>query len=175
MPGSPTSLRLVGVPQRPVVERLWQLYLHDLSEFRGSMPEADGLFRSARLPGYLDGDPDRRGYLILSGRELAGFALVRGLITEPRVMGEFFVVRAARRRHVGQDAARQLFGLHPGRWEIAFQEENPRAARFWRRVGADAAGAACREERRPIPGKPWIPPDTWLLLTPGDRPSTHRP
>ena len=34
----------------PVVERLWQLYQHDLSEFRHSSPGPDGLFQARRLP-----------------------------------------------------------------------------------------------------------------------------
>ena len=127
------------------------------------MPDDKGLYKPGRLPGYFD-DPDRGGYLIFSDSVLAGFALIRGLSAEPTVVGDFFVVRAARRKQVGQSAALQLFGLHPGHWEIAFQEENAGAARFWRRVGAQAAGLTCREERRPVPGKPEIPPDTWLLL-----------
>jgi predicted acetyltransferase len=159
-----TSLRPITREQRPVVERLWQLYIHDLSEFRGSMPDGAGLYRPGRLPTYFD-DPDRRGYLIYRGSALAGFALIRGLSAEPRVMGEFFVVRAARRHGVGYAAALQLLGLHPGRWEIAFQEANPGAARFWRRVATQVAGAAWGEERRPVAGKPEIPPDTWLLLS----------
>lgn len=163
MPGA-VSLLPVRDAHRPVVARLWQLYSHDMSEFWGSMPDDEGLYQPGRLPAYF-GDPDRCGYLIVSDSGLAGLALIRGLSGEPRVVGDFFVVRAARRKHVGHAAALQLLGLHPGRWEIAFQEENTGAARFWRRVGADAAGAACREERRPVPGKPWIPPDTWLLLS----------
>lgn len=159
-----TSLRPVTGEQRPAIERLWQLYAHDLSEFRGSMPDGEGLYKAGRLPTYLD-DPDRRGYLICSGSTVAGFALVRGLSDGPRVLGEFFVVRAARRRRVGHEAALGVLGLHPGHWEIAFQEENPGAARFWRTVATDAVGDAWREERRPVPGKPEVPPDTWLLLS----------
>jgi predicted acetyltransferase len=148
---------------RAVVERLWQLYSHDLSEFRGAMPNDDGLFRSGRLPLYFD-DPDRCGYLIHTDAGLAGFALVRGLSGEARVMGEFFVVRAARRQRIGHAAATELVGRHPGAWEIPFQESNPGAARFWRRVATAVAGPAWKEELRPIPGKPDLPPDTWLLL-----------
>ena len=160
-----TSLRPITTSeQRQAAGRLWQLYLHDLSEFRGSMPGSDGLYKTARLLTYFE-DPDRCGYLIYSGQALAGFVLVRGLVTEPMVMGEFFVVRAARRQRVGREAAAGILGLHPGKWEIPFQEQNPGAARFWRHVGAQAALDGCEEERRPVPGKPEVPPDTWLLLS----------
>jgi predicted acetyltransferase len=148
--------------QRRAAERLWQLYCHDLSEFRGSMPGEEGLYKQDRLASFFE-DPDRCGYLIYSGHALAGFALIRGLSEEPKVVGEFFVVRAARRQHIGRKAALSLLRLHPGRWEIAFQEENQGAARFWRHVAADVARAPVKEELRPVPGKP--PPDTWLLLS----------
>jgi predicted acetyltransferase len=148
---------------RPVVERLWQLYSHDLSEFRGSMPGGDGLFLDGRLPLYF-GDPDRCGYLICAASEVAGFALVRGLSGDARVMGEFFVVRAVRRQGIGHAAAIEVLSRHPGPWEIPFQDENPGAARFWRRVATAVAASTWEEERRPIPGKPELPPDVWLRL-----------
>jgi predicted acetyltransferase len=160
-----TRLLLISTAeQRQAAERLWQLYRHDLSEFRGSMPNGEGLYELGRLPSFFE-DPDRCGYLIYRGQALAGFAFIRGLSVEPKVVGEFFVVRAARRQHVGHEAAVHLLHRHPGGWEIPFQEENPGAARFWRRVAVDVAGAAVKEERRPVPGKPAIPPDIWLLLS----------
>ncbi|MET0161600.1 MAG: GNAT family N-acetyltransferase, partial [Microbacteriaceae bacterium] len=60
-----------------------------------------------------------------------------------------------------------LFALYPGRWQIPFQEENVTAARFWRGVAAEVAAGGVDEERRPVPGKPHIPPDVWLSLTVG--------
>jgi predicted acetyltransferase len=157
------SLRLVSGEDRLVLDRLWQLYVHDLSEFRGSMPDDQGRYSLGRLPMYLD-DPDRAAYLIYRGSTLAGFALIRGLSREPRVIGEFFVVRAARRDGVGHHAALELLGRYPGRWEIAFQEKNPGGARFWRAVATAAVGEAWTEELRPIPNKPESSPDVWLLL-----------
>jgi predicted acetyltransferase len=148
---------------RPVAERLWQLYQHDLSEFRGSFPSPEGLFKAGRLPTFLS-DPERCGYLVRSPSGPAGFVCVRGVHTEPRVMGEFFVVRAARRSGVGRSAAVDAMRRHPGRWEIPFQEENPGAAAFWRRVATDVVGSAWSEERRPVPDKPHVPPDVWLML-----------
>lgn len=168
LPVVPVVLRLATADDRPVVERLWQLYAHDLSELRGSMPDAEGLFKPGRLPLYFE-EPDRCVYVLSRDDVPAGFAMVRGLREGPRVMGEFFVVRAARRQGAGHDAAVQLLDRHPGPWEIAFQEENAGAARFWRRVAREAAarGGSWREERRPVPGKPEVQPDTWLLLDTG--------
>ena len=164
MAGS-TSLQLITTSeQRETAERLWQLYCHDLSEFWGHVPDNSGLYPTARLPSYFE-DPDRCGYLTYSDQGLVGFALIRGLAGEIRVMGDFFVIRAVRRQRVGHDAAVNVMSLHPGRWAIPFQEENPGAARFWRLVGAKLAIANCEEERRPVPGKPAEPPDIWLLLS----------
>lgn len=160
-----TSLQLITTSeQREIAERLWQLYCHDLSEFRGYMPGSGGLFETARLLNYFE-DTDRCGYLTYSNQAPAGMVLIRGLEGDIRVMGDFFVVRAARRRRVGHDAAVNAMRLHPGRWGIPFQEENAGAARFWRHIGAEVAAAGCEEEQRSVPGKPEISPDTWLLLS----------
>jgi predicted acetyltransferase len=150
---------------RPMVENLWQLYRHDLSEFRGSMPDRHGLFGPGRLPDHFSGDPDRAQYVVELDDGPAGFTLVRGLAEPPLRIAEFFVVRAARRRGVGRAAALELLARHPGRWEIAFQEENPKAARFWRRLATELVGDGWAEEARPVPGKPEIPPDRWIMLT----------
>lgn len=102
---SSTSLQLITTSeQRTLAERLWQLYWHDLSEFRGYMPGSSGLYETTRLLNYFE-DPNRCGYLIYSDQALEGFALIHGLAGETRVMGDFFVVRAARRQHVGHDSA----------------------------------------------------------------------
>ena len=42
---------------------------------------------------------------------------------------------------------------HPGRWEIAFQEDNTRAARFWRRLGAEVLTGTQPRSSRPVPGQ----------------------
>jgi hypothetical protein len=70
-----------------------------------------------------------------------------------------------RGRGVARVAASELLALHAGAWEIPFQEDNVAAARFWRSLAATVAGDGVREDRRPVPGKPHIPPDVWLTLT----------
>ncbi len=147
-----------------VVERLWQLYRHDLSEFRDSMPDADGRFTLGPLPAYLAGQDDRRAFLVKEGVSAIGFVLLRGLEARPATMGEFFVCRSVRRRGIGQQVALDVMRGSPGRWVLAFQEENPRAARFWRHIATELASDTWSEERIAVPDKPWLPPDVWLSL-----------
>ena len=144
----------------PVIERLWQLYQHDLSEFRHSAPEPDGSFRSARLAGYVESD-NARAYVARLGEVPCGFALVRGLTREQRLMGEFFVTRSARGSGAAGAFAGTVLQRHPGHWVIPFQNENPRPAAFWRRLTSDLL-VDVTEEQRPVPGKPHLPPDVWL-------------
>jgi len=157
-------LRPLTDADRPVVERLWQLYSHDMSEVRGTMPNDEALYKAGRLPGYLE-DPGCDGFLISHSGAHAGFAFVAGVDAELRHMGDFFVVRAARRHRVGYRVARELFDRYPGPWEIGFQGSNSGAPEFWRRVVADTVGEDWVEERRPVPGKPHIPHDHFILFS----------
>lgn len=159
------SLRAVTPETRPVLLQLWQLFRHDLSEFRGMVPEQDGRFHTRALERFLVDDPDLRAYLFERDRGPLGFALVSGLTTQPQLVSEFFVLRGARRQGVGRRAAEALFARHPGTWEIPFQEANAGAARFWRALAGDVARDGVREERRPVPGKPHVPHDVWLTIT----------
>jgi predicted acetyltransferase len=167
------ALRRLTAETRPVAERLWQLYRHDLSEFRGthgpegfvgSLPDADGTFHRRTLVPFFEDDPDRAAYLFYRGESPVGFAFVNHLTTEARLMNEFFVVRGLRGSGIARAAVDEVFALHPGAWEIPFQERNVAAAKFWRRLAADV-GDNTREELRAVPGKPEIPHDVWLILT----------
>jgi predicted acetyltransferase len=161
---SDPALLPLAEDDRPVVERLWQLYSHDMSEVRDTLPNREGLYKEGRLPGYF-GDLDRAGYLIGYRGAPVGFAFVQGLAGETRMIGDFFVVRAVRRRRVGHKVATELLARYPGRWEIGFQGGNRGAPEFWRRVASDVAGNGWHEERRPVPGKPHIPHDHFIVFT----------
>ncbi|MFJ9624922.1 GNAT family N-acetyltransferase [Streptomyces sp. NPDC101181] len=158
------SLRLAGPADKPVAERLWLMFRHDMSEVEGELPAPDGSFRDTRLHRAF-ADPDRAPYLLMSGDRPAGFAVVRGLTGRTRVMNSFFVVRGARRAGAGTQAAQDLVARHPGAWEIAFQDANRGAVRFWRRVATEIAGDAWTEERRPVPNHPDLAPDVWISFS----------
>jgi predicted acetyltransferase/8-oxo-dGTP pyrophosphatase MutT (NUDIX family) len=161
----PLRIDEIGPDDWPLLERLWQLYQHDLSEFRHSAPGVDGLF-AGRIAGYAGGGRrgDRVAYLARLGDVPCGFALVRGVGQDQRLMGEFFVTRSTRGRGTASALAREVFARHPGPWVVPFQNENPRAAAFWRRLTADVLDDVS-EETFPVPGKPHLPPDVWLTGT----------
>jgi predicted acetyltransferase len=157
------AVRRAADSDRPVLERLWLLFRHDLSELTGTLPGPDGCFRTERLESAFT-DPDWAPYLITSGRHPVGLAVVRGLSGPARVLNSFFVVRGARRAGLGLRAARHVIGLYPGPWEVAFQDANLPAVRFWRRVATEIAGADWSEQRRPVPARPDLPPDVWIRI-----------
>jgi predicted acetyltransferase len=160
------SLRPTVAADDQLVDRLWQLYVHDLSETRLSLPNAQGLYKPGHLAWFRSEPDSWPGFLVMYGAAPAGFAFV-GINWNggKRTIGEFFIVRALRRRGVGERVARELIARYPGDWEIAFQDDNRGAPEFWKRVVSGLVGDAWREEWRPVPEKPQIPPDHWLLFT----------
>ncbi|MBE1876870.1 GNAT family N-acetyltransferase [Myceligenerans sp. TRM 65318] len=159
-----------------LLERLWLLFRHEMSGLTGTLPNPDGTFRRERLDAALT-DPGRLAVLARAtpradgpgghagGPRPVGFALVRDTTAPTRVLNSFFVVRGARRSGVGRRFAAEVLALFPGPWEIAFQDTNTPAVHFWRAVATDAAGDAWTEERRSVPGRPDLSPDTWISFT----------
>lgn len=158
------TVRPVSAADRPVIERLWLMFRHDMAEFQGGLPSPDATYRSDRLRPVFE-DDDWAAYLFTSGEHPVGFSFVRALSGPARVLNSFFVVRGARRSGIGMHAVREVISRHPGPWKIAFQDSNTAAVEFWRRVATEIAGDAWTEERRPVPNRPDVPPDVWISFT----------
>ncbi len=157
-------LRLATLQDRPAVERLWLMFRHDMSEYQGRLPAADGTFRGEWVESAFTED-GWAVYLLSRGDRLAGFAFVRGLDGPVRVLNSFFVVRGARRGGVGLRAVREVLRRHPGRWEVAFQRDNAGGAAFWHRVAEEVAPGGWSRTERAVPGRPELPADLWLSFT----------
>lgn len=122
---------------KPVIERLLQLYEHDNSEFFGADVDAEGVYRVMDTEGIWQ--PGWHIFLIRFDGQLAGFAFVTWHPSylgdgETYLMDEFFIMRKYRRRGVGEHVARTLFDRFPGRWEISEWPTNLGVQAFWRRV-----------------------------------------
>ncbi|MFC8502829.1 GNAT family N-acetyltransferase [Pedococcus sp. NPDC057267] len=159
-PSSPLLVRRATADDRPVLERLWLLFRHDTSGFTGGLPRPDGSFRSERLESALT-DPGWAASTAWLGEAPVGFAFVRSLDGPARVLNSFFVVAGARRAGVGSTLAHEVLRSFPGPWEVAFQQANVAAVRFWRSVAATHDPGPV-EELRAVPGSPDTPPDSWL-------------
>lgn len=161
------SVRRASAGDRPMVERLWLMFRHDMSEFGGQLPNPDGTFRAERLAAAFD-DRNWACYVFAGPEDRpVGFAIVRGLAGPVRVLSSFFVVRSARRAGVGLQAVGAIVAEHPGPWAVAFQDANAAAVRFWRRAAEEVAGRDWSEERKAVPGRPGLPPDVWIYFAAG--------
>ena len=126
---------------RRALANLTQLYIHDFSEFWAGTPDGelrdDGRFADYPLDAYWR-ELSRIPLLFRKDDRLIGFALLNafghGEWPVERNMAEFFIVRKHRRGGVGTAAARQVFSLYPGRWEVAVARKNIAALGFWRQA-----------------------------------------
>ncbi|MGW5353930.1 GNAT family N-acetyltransferase [Streptomyces sp. NPDC004031] len=155
------AVTVAGQAEREAVGRLWVMFGHDMSEFTGELPGPDGAFRAERLAAAFRAQ-GWVPYLFRCADRPVGFAFVRGVGGAARVVNSFFVVRGARRGGVGLRAVREVVRRHPGAWQIPFQDANPGAGAFWRRVAEDVAPGAWTCEHRDVPGRPDAPPDVWI-------------
>ena len=97
------------------------------------MIQADGRYRDDRLRTYLAYD-EHWSFLIRNRGEIVGFALIRKSKPGTHVIGEFFIKSEFRRSGIGRCAVAEILPRFAGNWEIPFQEENVKAANFWRRT-----------------------------------------
>jgi predicted acetyltransferase len=130
---------IAGVDERPVLENMLQLYIHDFSELHANTPRcdlaADGRYHADIPLGAWWTSADHIPLLLRVDGKLAGFALLNAAAHSgaavDRNMAEFFVVRKYRRAGIGTAAAHAIFSRYPGRWEAAVMRANTGARRFW--------------------------------------------
>src|SRR5262249_44872695 len=92
----------------------------------------------------------RHPFFVRAGDAVVGFALVRH-VAKPSPfseLAEFFIERTSRRAGIGRRAARAVWEMFPGPWELQVAVANDPAALFWRSCIDEeaAAGTVSREE-----------------------------
>ncbi|KPN64363.1 Predicted acetyltransferase [Aliiroseovarius crassostreae] len=137
-------MKLEPIPKerRAAFEQMFQLYLHDMSEFMGWPLSPDGCFEVPE--GLLDPywvRSDHWPYFIVQNKQIIGFSLVRCAPDNPSVfdMGQFFIIRAFRRSDCSVHAFQLSLKAHPGSWQVRVLPDNTPAVRFWRRATGMAA------------------------------------
>ena len=135
------SLISLGREHEATFQNLIQLYTHDFSEYWMGTPKGDvqanGRFEDYPLSDFWD-RPTWSADLVLIGSTIAGFALVNDTSHSKEFVdsnvAEFFILRKFRGQGVGRSAARAMFNLRPGSWQVAVASRNQKAKEFWKKV-----------------------------------------
>lgn len=153
------KLQPISQIDAPVLAQLFELYAYDFSEFMPLELKASGRFEIPVAEAWWSG-AGRHPFFIHYYGKLAGFALVRRgsqVTGDEHVMdmAEFFVVRGARKKHIGQRVAHELLRMFPARWEIRIRQSNVAAASFWTRVAQAWPGAHTTTTFETTDGASW--------------------
>ncbi len=111
---------------------LMQLYLHEMSAFRPDEVNSDGLFDHPWL--YSEPAESTEILLVKVKGHLAGFAIVKKIQSDLRLLDSIFLLNAYRGLGIGRETAHMVLDRHPGRWTVLAMETSTPAKTFWRRV-----------------------------------------
>ena len=143
------EIQLVTEGERTLLYHLLQKYLYEMTRFYADDVDGEGNYPYPYFGDYFS-DPDRRAYLLRVEGKAAGFALLNRHSALGRevdwAMAEFCVLPRYRREGLGLEAARWLFDLHPGRWEVKYTTANLAAQRLW-----DLAASGYGPKKYPLP------------------------
>lgn len=133
-----------------IIKNIYPLYLYDLSEVYGYLPNEYGIFEEEPIKTleeqyhvqniWFEKKDILFPYIIMFGDRPAGFALVSTDKYAPKYMDyyvcEFFLLRCYRGRNIATIAAKQVFDKFHGKWGlyVAPHGKNPRGESFWRKT-----------------------------------------
>lgn len=146
------TVRLCDVEEKFIINNIYPLYLHDLSEVWEHQINRYGVFENDDTRTLAEQNrvfdiwwehPNVLFPFLITVDDIpAGLAFVATapFITCPDYidyyMNEFFLLRNYRGKGIGEEAVRQIIDKMPGQWEVQTNptERNERAKRFWRRT-----------------------------------------
>ena len=132
------------------LSNLYQLYIHDFTDFIEQPLGNDGRFGYDPLPPYWT-EPDRFPFIVRVDGKLAGFALVKkgsGFSGRADVwdMADFFLVRGVRGKGIGYRVAKSIWQQFVGPWEVRVITTNVPAQQFWAKTISRFLGKAIEPE-----------------------------
>jgi predicted acetyltransferase len=124
--------------EKQILSHLIELYEYDFSEYGDSDVNKLGLYGYSYLDYYWT-EERRHPYFIVVDGNLAGFVLVCDYCyvlknSNANLIAEFFVMKKYRKHGVGSYAAKYIFDLFKGSWELTINPYNPISQKFWTKV-----------------------------------------
>ena len=140
---------------KSVLMQLIELYNHDFSEYTKEDVDEHGFFGYS----YLDHcwtEETRSPFFIKVDGNFAGFVLVSMHCKytgneKAHSIQEFFIMRKYRRVNIGKYAAKYVFDLFEGEWEVRVLHVNKLALSFWHKVINEYTNGNNNFHSEPIP------------------------
>jgi len=165
MPSGPPRLVAATAADLPVMQNLGRFYVYEMARTCHAVPgyacPPDGLWACMDFGPYFR-EARFHPFMLLSGEEPAGFAVVRGLDGGGWNMEQFFVTAPYQRGGNGRRIFRELLAQFPGTWRIEVLPQNGPGLAFWRRVAAEADGRVS-ETREIVEDGEWDPVECIVL------------
>jgi predicted acetyltransferase len=141
------NVSLIKEEDKLVLRNLLNLYLYDLSAYKGTNVNKYGFFEYRRLDQYWYDKSCHPFYIKVDGM-VAGFILVHqyDLLEQNRhVISEFFILRMYRKKGIGKQSVQKILETFPGEWEVSQLPENLPSHAFWRKVLYDLTKGSYNE------------------------------
>lgn len=124
------ELKEVTLKGKEILERLMQLYLHNISlDFPMEFNSKNGMYQYDDLDKYFS-DEEHKALFILSENEICGFTLI-DLLNDKNIVQEMFVLNHCKRKGIGKQAINIIFDKYKGEWEIKSLPCSENASNFW--------------------------------------------
>jgi predicted acetyltransferase len=137
------NVEIVPIPyeEMQVLKNLVKLYCHEWSQYNGIDMDDSGEYAFEKRLDVFWNKARHFAFYIKAEGKLAGFALLDDdfdfVEDGDYAMSEFFVVQKYRRGGIGNAAAKEIFRMFPGKWEIKMHPRNTASIKFWRNVVGD--------------------------------------
>lgn len=132
-----------------IIKNIYPLYLHDLAEIYGDLPNEYGIFEEEPLKTlaeqydvqniWFEKPENLYPFIIMVDGKPAGFDLISTKLFTPKsadyYLYDFFLLSPYRGKGIAEEAAKQVFDRFKGLWELyTGHKNNDRGQGFWRKT-----------------------------------------
>ncbi|MBM4222518.1 MAG: GNAT family N-acetyltransferase [Gammaproteobacteria bacterium] len=139
------------------IQNMARFYFYDLSRDCGfissdwAIPK-NGLYEGFDFKNYFE-ESSRKVYLVKVHDEIAGFVLLNQATEDPDAdwnVGEFFIIAKFQGRGVASHVAKEIWRMHPGKWEVSVIPYNKSALKFWEKVISEVVCHSFKKEIKKV-------------------------
>ncbi len=125
------SVEKVMSSERRNLEKLLQLYLHDISLYFPITFNSKTCEYEYDLNKYFD---KNYAYFIKSNDNILGFVLIDNNLKDNYEISEIFILNNYKGNKIGEEAVSKVFDIYKGNWTIKVVPSSPVAEAFWKKT-----------------------------------------